>query len=226
MLEKLADKGVEQERAVLFPNWVALDEIYPLHDASSFRGMLGLAVKPCVALYSGNMGEKQGLEIVLEAAMMLRECRDIHFVLCGDGAARARLQRQYAGLENVTWLPLQPVEKLNELLNLADVHLLPQRADVADLVMPSRLLGMLASARPVLATVLADTQVGEVVAQCGELSPPGDAHALVQTLQELAGDKLRREKLGAAGRVIVQERFSREAVLQGLERELSELRHA
>lgn len=226
MLEQLADKGVEPARAVLFPNWVATDEIHPLHGASIFRAELGLGAEPCVALYSGNMGEKQGLEVVLEAAAMVREDCAVHFVLCGEGAVRERLQRQYAGLRNVSWLPLQPRERLNALLNLADVHLLPQRADAADLVMPSRLLGMLASARPVLATALPSTQVGAIVAQCGELSPPGDSHALAMSLRKLAEDRGRREWLGEKGRMIAQEYFSKESVLKAFERELTEAVHA
>jgi colanic acid biosynthesis glycosyl transferase WcaI len=222
MSEKLAHKGVEKSRVVLFPNWVGLDEIYPLSEASPFRAQLGLGKARCVALYSGNMGEKQGMEVVLDAAVMMAADEGIHFVLCGDGVARERLRKQYEGLKNVTWLPLQPIEKLNELLNLADVHLLPQRADVADLVMPSRLLGMLASARPVLATALPNTQVGEAVEQCGVLSPPQDAQAFARALRKLSDNPAWRAQLGTAGRAMARERFSREAVMGKFEFELTE----
>jgi colanic acid biosynthesis glycosyl transferase WcaI len=223
MLEKLNDKGVREGGGILFPNWVDTAEIRPLKEAGAFRAMLGLAAEQCVALYSGNMGEKQGLEVVLEAAMRLEENPGIRFVLCGDGAARARLQQQYAGLRNVSWLPLQPADRLNELLNLADVHLLPQRADAADIVMPSRLLGMMASARPVLATASPSTQVGKIVARCGALSPAGDVPGFIAALQKLAGDPELRSELGAAGRLIARKHFSRETVLERFERELAKV---
>lgn len=226
MLEKLDGKGVVPDRKIFFPNWVDTGEIYPLQGSSAFRARLGLRSEQCIALYSGNMGEKQGLEVVLEAAAMLEEDSSIRFVLCGDGAARERLQRRYACLRNVQWLPLQPVEELNDLLNMADVHLLPQRADAADLVMPSRLLGMLASARPVLATAAAATQVGSIVAQCGVLTPAADAAAFARALQQLAADAALRSKLGTVGRSIVQDRFSRGAVLEKMERELAEAMRA
>lgn len=226
MLEKLDGKGVAPGKRVSFPNWVDTGEIYPLQEPSVFRARLGLRADQCIALYSGNMGEKQGLEVVLEAAAMLEEHPAIRFVLCGDGAARERLQRRYAGLRNVQWLPLQPAAELNGLLNMADVHLLPQRADAADLVMPSRLLGMLASARPVLATAASATQVGRIVEQCGVLTPAGDAVMFAQALQELAADATLRSRLGASGRLIVQDRFSRGAVLEKFERELAEVLHA
>lgn len=223
MLEKLDGKGVTADGGILFPNWVDTEEIHPLKEVGAFRASLGLGAAQCVALYSGNMGEKQGLEVVLEAAMRLEENSGIRFVLCGDGAARVRLQQRYAGLRNVSWLPLQPADRLNELLNLADVHLLPQRADAADIVMPSRLLGMMASARPVLATASPSTQVGRIVARCGLLSPAGDVPAFIAALQKLAGDPALRGELGAAGRAIARERFSMEAVLERFERELAKV---
>lgn len=223
MLEKLVGKGVAADRAILFPNWVDPDEIRPLMQTSPFREQLGMWPEQFVALYSGNMGEKQGLEVVLDAADELQENAGIHFVLCGEGAAKERLRKKYDKIQNVIWLPLQPVERLNDLLNLADAHLLPQRGNVADLVMPSRLLGMLASGRPILATASAATQVGEIVAQCGVLSPVADAPAFARALRKLAGDPALREALGAAGRVIAEKRFSKEAVLRQFEQELTEV---
>lgn len=226
MMEKLEGKGVAPAVRIYFPNWVDTEEIHPLQGASALRNRLGLRPDQCVALYSGNMGEKQQLEVVLDAAAMLEKNSVIRFVLCGDGAVRQRLQAKYAGLNNVTWLPLQPMEMLNELLNMADVHLLPQRADAADLVMPSRLLGMLASARPVLATATRDTQVGSIVAQCGVLSPAGDAAEFAMALQKLSADAGLRASLGAAGRLVARERFSRRAVLEEFERKLMEASRA
>lgn len=221
MVERLDAKGVEAGNAVCFPNWSHPEEIRRKHGPNPFREALNVAEDSFVALYSGSMGAKQGLETVLDAAATLKGHPRIRFVMCGDGAVKAGLQERY-DLPNVRWLPLQPLQRLNDLLNLADVHLLPQRADVADLVMPSKLLGMLASGRPVLATADADTQVGRLVSQCGVLSPPGDAAALVEALLDLAGDPVRQERLGAAGRRIAEANFSQWAVLGKLERDLTE----
>lgn len=223
MRARLHAKDVAAERAMLFPNWVDTAEIYPMAEAGAFRAQLGLPPDRIVALYAGNMGEKQGLEVVLDAAAALGQEPHIQFVLCGDGAVRARLQQKYAALPNVLWLPLQPAAKLNDLLNLADVHLLPQRADAADLVMPSRLLGMLASGRPVLATVEADSQVGKIVARCGVLTPAGDAVAFAAALKGLASSPEARARLGASGRLIAKQQYAKEAVLAKFELELSEV---
>lgn len=226
MLEKLRSKGVESSRTIFFSNWVDLEAIHPMREVGGFRRQLGISPDRIVALYSGNMGEKQGLEVVLEAAVRLQDSADVHFVLCGDGAAKARLHGEYETLTNVTWLPLQPVDKLNELLNMADIHLLPQRGDVADLVMPSKLLGMLASGRPILATVLPDTQVAEVVSRCGFVTPPGDVVAFAEALQSLAANAEGRGRSGEAGRSIAEKQYSQEAVLHRFEQELKRVVHA
>lgn len=200
MLSKLITKGVPQTKSVLLTNWVDTQQIFPLSRASAYRMELGIEDDILVALYSGNMGEKQGLEILLEAAKLLQAESRLLFVLCGEGAARQRLMQMGEGLRNVYWLPLQPLEKLNELLNMADVHLLPQRADIADLVMPSKLHGMLASGRPVLATAHAGTQLAKVVSSCGKVIEPGNARGVAQGLLELLHAPQERKQLGAVAR--------------------------
>ena len=221
MVALLHAKGVGHERTVLFGNWVDCRDIRPEPAAGqALRAELGIPATTCVALYSGNMGEKQGLEIVVEAARALAREPGLLFVLCGNGGARERLERCAAGLANVRWLPLQPAERLNALLNLADVHLLPQRADAADLVMPSKLTGMLASGRPVLATAHRGTALEAVVSGCGVVTAPGDVAAFAQALSALAQRGIVRRTLGLAARRYAEEQLDREAVLTRFERAL------
>lgn len=204
MLEKLIAKGVAPEATSYFPNWVDLNQIFPLEQESGMRSELSIPTGRFVALYSGNMGEKQGLEIVLEAASKLVSHPEILFVLVGEGAAKARLFEAYGHLPNVLWLPLQPAARLNDLLNITDVHLLPQRADAADLVMPSKLSGMLASGRPVLATARAGTQIAQLVVSCGKVVEPGDVQGFVEGLLELSQQPQMRAELGSAARQAAQ----------------------
>jgi len=220
MMERLYDKRVERGRCVFFPNWVETDVIYPLPTPGAMRAELGIAAESIVALYSGNMGEKQGLEVVLEAAEKLVERQDIQFVLCGAGASRKRLQQAYATSLNVIWLPLQPLERLNELLNIADIHLLPQRADAADLVMPSKLTGILSSGRPVVATVPPETQVAEVVQGCGIITPPGDVNAFAEAISKLACDLSMRTSLGTKARQYALRELDKETILNRFHEQL------
>jgi colanic acid biosynthesis glycosyl transferase WcaI len=151
MRRRLAAHGVAPERLCRFPNWVDTGSIVPLESASWLRRQLGFADDQVIVLYAGNMGEKQGLESLAPVAERLADRAEIQFVLCGAGAVRPRLERLLAGRANVTLLPLQPRERLNDLLNLADIHILPQRPQAASFALPSKLGGMLASGRPVVA---------------------------------------------------------------------------
>lgn len=212
MLERLEAKGVTASRRVMFPNWVELDRIRPLQ-VSPLRQEWGFEDDKVLVLYSGNMGEKQGLEVLIEAAKQLESQPELHFILCGDGAARPRLERQAADLANVSFKPLQPIEKLNDLLNLADIHVLPQRADAADLVLPSKLTNMLASGRPVVATAAPGTQVAELVNESGLVVPPGDSRALAKALKELAPAVERRQSMGRAARLVAEQLWDKDRLL-------------
>ena len=166
------------------------------------------------------MGRKQGLEILVEAARILADHHEIVFVLCGEGAAKDDLLQSSTNLTNVRFLPLQPLESLNELLNLADIHVLPQRADAADLVMPSKLTGMFASGKPVIATAFPGTEVGEVVSKAGVLSPPGDAEALANSILDLANDPEKRRRIGNLGRKYAESFLEKSMVLNQFAQEL------
>lgn len=166
------------------------------------------------------MGNKQGLEILADAARLLQNQPHLYFVFCGNGAGRNDLVQRTVGLERVYFLDLQPLERLSDLLGLADIHLLPQRADAADLVMPSKLTGMLASGRPVIATAHPQTELAEVVAQCGVVVPPEDPTALAAAIVALAADAERRRTLGAAGRRFAENHLAHDAVLQSFVEEI------
>ena len=223
MVRRLDEKGIDNRKAVHFPNWVDVDSVRPLEGPNQIRQQLGLRDDQVVLLYSGNLGLKQGLETLPPLAAQLRDDPRLHFVFCGDGAFRPQLEQMTAGLENVSLLPLQPVEKLNELLNAADIHLLPQKEDAADLVMPSKLTGMLASGRPVISTAAAGTQVAEVVAGRGINVPPGDGRTLLEAVLTLASDKTLRQQMGRAARLYAEEHLGREQVLRRFEFEMERL---
>jgi colanic acid biosynthesis glycosyl transferase WcaI len=135
------------------------------------------------------------------------------------------LEESVKGLVNVTLLPLQPFGRLNDLLNSADVHLLPQRVGAADLVMPSRLTGMLASGRPVIAMADAGTQVASVVEGRGLVVPVEDQVALVVAVELLTENAELRCRLGKAARDYAVEHLAKEEVLQRFESDVKTLVH-
>ena len=215
MLALLGSKGVAPGRVVLFPNWVDITAISPLSKRSPFTAELGLAPDAVVVLYSGNMGSKQGLELLPQVASLLVDRPDIQFVFCGSGAGKVDLVQSCSCLANVRFLDLQPNNRLNDLLGLADIHLLPQRAGAADLVMPSKLTGMLASGRAILATASPETQIAYVLEGRGLVVPPESPEMVAEGLRRLADDAPLRERLGKAARLYAEEHLDKERVLTG-----------
>lgn len=222
MVNRCLAKGVAPEKLYLLPNWVDAETIYPLPTASPYRETLGLQCK-FVLLYSGNLGRKQGLEVLPKLAFRLRRQADLHVVIAGDGAYRPELVKQAEGLTNITFLPLQPVDRLNEFLNLADIHLLPQQAGAADLVMPSKLTGMMASGRPVIATAEQGTQLSAVLNGRGITVKPGDLDSLVAAVEQLYGDVEMRNRMGQTARQYAVNHLGRDSILKDFQSHLHTL---
>jgi len=220
MVDRLSVKGVDPSRCILFPNWVDTGEIFPLEGPSPFRKELGIAESAVVALYSGSMGKKHGLELLVDAARRLSRRPDLRFVFCGEGPSRQMLADKARNVPNVTLLPVQRADRLNDLLNLADIHLLPQLADAADLVMPSKLTGMMASGRAIIATALPGTQLFEALEGVGIVTPPGDVGAFVSALSRLVEEPALRGLLGEAARSYAVSHLSREEILHRFERSM------
>lgn len=219
MLERLGDKGFPVVRGVLFPNWVDTNRIFPTGVPSPLRDELGIPRDAMVALYSGTMGRKQGLEILAAVADQLANNKAIQFVFCGEGPYRSTLASLSAQLPNVRWLPLQPLDRLNDLMNLADIHLLPQCAEIADLVMPSKLTGILASGRPVVTTAAAGTQLALAMEDCGLRVPAHDVTAFAEAIARLAEDAALRSRLGQNARKVAEMTLDKEKVLTLTEQE-------
>lgn len=214
MVEMLLCKGVQQKRTHYFPNWVDVTAIKPSLNGGKYRAQLGIPADTCVILFAGSLGGKQGLMVIPEVATMLSGRKDVLFLICGDGVMKSELEAATSKLSNVRFLPLQPVERLGELLTMADVHLLPQSADAADLVLPSKLSGMLASGRPVIATSRKDTELNGVVSKCGLVVPPEDAVGLTAAICRLVDDPATRLELGQRARAFAESNFERDAVLR------------
>jgi colanic acid biosynthesis glycosyl transferase WcaI len=221
MVERLLTKGVQQERTRYFPNWVDLGRIRPTVDPA-YRAQLGIAADSVVVLFSGTLGGKQGLMVIPEAARVLADRHDILFVVCGDGVMKATLESASAELPNVKLMPLQPSGRLADLLGMADIHLLPQSPDAADLVLPSKLSGMLASGRPVIATCRSGTEISEIVSQCGLVVAPENGQELARAVVELADRRSFRLDLGRRARALAEAKFGRDAVLGEMFNSLAE----
>jgi colanic acid biosynthesis glycosyl transferase WcaI len=184
MRTALISKGLDSEKIEVVRNWVDLDTIKPRLSRSGhgFRDELGCRDDDFVVLYAGHIGPKQALNVVLDAARRLVDQKKLIFVIVGDGPMKNSLQKTYADLTNVIYLPLQDECRLNDLLSIADLHVLPQMKGAADLVMPSKLGGMLASGRPIVITAEPGSELANVLEDIALIVPAGDSAALFDAI--------------------------------------------
>lgn len=221
MLEKIASKGVPRQKLILFRNWAHDDLVTPMGTDTWYRQEWNLGSK-FVVLYSGNMGVKQGLDSLLEAAADLRQMRDIVFVVVGDGGEKPALMQRASemGLHNIQFQPLQPMERLSELLATADVAVVPQKRGVKDIVLPSKLGNLLASGRPVIAGADADTEFGRIVLEsgCGVLVEPGNAGQIAMAITNLSLERNECLRMGEEGRRYMEQNLGSGPILDGFAR--------
>lgn len=170
-----------------FPNWVDTALFYPLAENDILKEAFGFKAKDRVILYSGAIGEKQGLEAILHAADNLRNFKDLKFVICGSGPYKKKLEdlKELLQTQNVYFLPLQPAEKLNRFLNMADVHLVIQKTNASDLVMPSKLTTILSVGGLAVITAPNQSSLYKVVEthQMGILAEPENQTALTEAIK-------------------------------------------
>jgi colanic acid biosynthesis glycosyl transferase WcaI len=213
MTERLAAKGVPADRIAIVRNWVDLDHIKPLDGVSPYRKELGVAKSDRVVLYSGAIGAKQGLDDLIAAANRLSQRADIKFLIAGEGPAKKALIARAAHLPNVRFLPFQPYARLSDFLGLGDIHILPQAADAADLVLPSKLGGMLASGRRIVVTAAPGTELATFLAGAAIIVPPANAAALAEAIAE-AVDAGPEDPAAALRRRRLAERLSKPDALK------------
>lgn len=205
MAERIADKGVVADRIAIVRNWVDIERIRPQDEPSSYRAELGLPDDCKVVLYAGNIGAKQGVGLLIDAAERLADQTDILFVIAGDGPMRPTVAQAALRLPNIRLLDFQPDSRFSDFLALADVHVLPQEKEAADLLLPSKLGGMLASGRPVLVTAESGTELADFLGDSCVLVPPGAPDALAKAVRELTGGPIdmaaRDRRLERAGQL-------------------------
>ena len=215
MADRVLAKQVKPARVVTLPVWSRADEIYPLPRASNpLRESLGLGDQ-FVAMYSGNLGLAHRFEEFLEAARELRHRQDVVFLFVGGGPRlnEVRDQASRDQLSNVRFLDSVPREQLHALLSLADVHLISMRPEMVGIVVPSKLYGAMASARPSLFVGPEHCEPADLIREvgCGLTLREGDSEGLVQAIERLAGDPELAHQMGQVGREAFLAEHEREA---------------
>ncbi|MEU0127125.1 glycosyltransferase [Streptomyces sp. NPDC006289] len=211
--------GVDPGRIRVVPNWTHVER--PSGDRAATRARLGWREDTPVVLHSGNMGLKQGLEVLVALA---RLAPDVRVVLMGDGNQRGALRELAGGLPNIDFLPPSGAEEFTDVLAAADVLAVTQRASVLDMSVPSKLTSYFVSGRPVVASVADEGGTADEVRRSGAgvLVAPEDPAALLAAVRALAADPAEADALGAHGPGYVERHLGREAGLARFDALLAE----
>jgi len=192
-----------------------------------FRHEVDVVEGRFLAQYAGNLGHSQGLDAIVDAATLLRDDSRVHFMIVGEGVEREKLvqRAEKANLRNISFLPVQPAEKLHDLLWSADVCLVTQRANVLDINVPSKLFNILAHGRPIIAAVNSGSDAAAIVRDSGAgvlVSPSSPEHLSQAILEMMALDDWGRSR-GACGMAYAQEKYSRAQSVRAYQSLLAQL---
>lgn len=227
MLSRIVAKGVLEKNVVFFANWSDVDFVRPMNRNNPLRERFELSEDELVVLYSGAMGEKQGLEIITEVADLLKDKAGLIFLLVGQGEKRPSLERaaRERQLTNVRFADFVSWEDMPSLLAIGDIHLVVQKEEAADLVMPSKLTNILSAGRPVVATASGGTELFDVVNsyETGVTCEPENASALKTALEKLINDPELRLHYGENARTYAKKYLAKDTILKRFESELVQL---
>jgi colanic acid biosynthesis glycosyl transferase WcaI len=225
MRRRILEKSVAPDKVTLFAARAdsALLQLARGAGGDTFRRTHGLEGK-FVVLYTGNMGVKQGLDVILSTARLSQNRPEIVYLFAGDGAVRkdTELRAAQLGLANVKFLPVQPRQQLFEMLAAADICLITQQRSVADIVFPSRTATFMAAGCPVIASVNGASAVASAVEQSGAglVVAPEESEPLFEAIAELQSDSGRRKEMSDAGRQFAREHWDEKTILPRMESEL------
>lgn len=223
--DNLVTKGVPHDKIHVISEWVDNDFFHPMEPDREAAVRLGLDGRFNV-MYAGAIGLAQGLDTVLEAAVLLRDLTEVQFVLVGDGVQRATLEAAVRDrkLDNVRFLGYYPMDAMPSLYALADVLLIHLRDDpLFRITIPHKTFTYMASGKPVLAAVAGNAATVVESAGAGLTCPPDDPQAMADTVRKLYSlSPLERGVMSGNGRRAACETYDRHSILTQMDEFLSE----
>jgi colanic acid biosynthesis glycosyl transferase WcaI len=215
MRSRLVEKGVSPEKVRVIPNFVDLGDLRSVPKDNEFARRWGLHDRFVVS-YAGNMGPAQGLEVLIQAAVLLREERGIRFLLMGNGSVRGEIEAsvERLGLDNVLLLNHQPYEMVPQIYGASDLCVVPLVQSTGADAAPSKVYRIMACGRPVLALTAAASDLAAVVTTSGSgwVVDSDDAADVAASIREVYLNPDRARACGSAGRSFVEQYHARERI--------------
>ena len=223
----IREKNINAHKVTVIPVWLDADDVRPLPRDNSWRVQMNIPLEKFVVLYAGTIGLVAGAEVLVLAAQHLSAQKDILFLLVGDGYGKEQVQDQAGklGLSNVRFLPFQDRAILSEVQATADVSVVTLAPGRGRTSVPSKVLGYMAAARPVVAAVDENCDTAALIRQagCGVVVNPGNGLALAEGVLYYYRESKKRKKAGEQGRAFYLKHFEKKVVIQSYQDLLMEL---
>ena len=220
MLSKIKEKSSHKE-PYYFPNWVSFSKINP--KISSKHPLINS--DKFTLLYSGNIGEKQDWAFLEKLCEIINPDENIEIVIVGDGGFKDNLKLKLESYNFVKFFDPVPYEELNDLLCSADVHFLFQKTDVINTIMPSKILGMMASNKPSIISGNKDSEVLTIVNQSkgGFYFSENNILLVYETILLLKNDPIISKSTGDNARNYIISKFEENKILEDFNNKLKEV---
>ncbi len=219
MMGKLQKKIDKNKKILFLPNFIEFNKKvvnYQNKKDNPLFEELNLPNECKIVMYSGSLNEKLSYRSLINAIKYLKDRKNIFFIISGEGPLKDYLLKNLEGFDNAIIKPFQPVDKLQSWLNIADIHLIPQKFSVSNLVLPSKLLGILSSQKPVIGFAPEDSDLGKILDEVGVRIPKEEPELLAKGILNLTENIELRRELGLRGYEYVKKYYDKESVLTQL----------
>ena len=211
-------RGALEDRTQVIENWIDLEEIKPKSRVNVFRTEIGCSNSEFIVLYAGTIGMVSGAEVMVDVASILRNVPDIKIVFVGEGPllTTIKAQVQKHGLSNMVFAPFQPREKLADVQSIADVSIVTLKKGAGESSVPSKVLGYMAVAKPVVAAVESESETAQFIqkAQAGIVKQAEDAEGIAEAILYLKTHPKAAETFGRNGREYLEQELSKEIIIE------------
>ena len=211
MILKLDNKINEKKESKLLPNWVDSGFVKP----ENYNKHRYLSSSKFKILYSGNIGEKQDWNFFIKFVSELENKEDIEIIIVGNGSKRIWLEEKLLDLDNIYFYSPVEYSELSDLLCSADLHILFQKIDVVDTVMPSKILAMMSSAIPSLITGNLKSEVSSIInkSKAGKYFETDNINSVLEFVYQLKSDKKLQQEYGKNAREFVIKNYNKSKIL-------------
>lgn len=213
MKANVVSKGVDPDKVKVVRNWIDVNRIQPVApERNALFDEFGLDRNKFYVVYAGNLGKVQGVDVILEAANLLKVRDDIRFIIFGNGSEEENIKKQAESLSNLSVLPLQPMDRVSEVYSLGDVSIIPCKPGTGGSGMPSKTWTIMATGTPIIASFDLGGEMERTIKEvdCGYCVEAGNATALAEKIVEMSIDPDGVERMGQNARKYAEEQVAKE----------------